>query len=151
MVFTLRFAALLKHYIFTALWSLSPLGEAKVGIPYGLLHGVNIYLVFAVCFAAFFCCGPFSGHPAGHISFVRKLYAFIPQPPNFVLLGRFAPQMDRNWGLRDKNGEFSDNRNIPRGMPGKGLQQKSGKKNGKFQEHPREARGDRNGKKADGF
>ena len=34
------------------LWSVSPLGEAKVGIPYALLHGVNIYVVFLFCFAA---------------------------------------------------------------------------------------------------
>ena len=34
------------------LWSISPFGEAKVGIPYGLLQGVNIYLVFVVCFLA---------------------------------------------------------------------------------------------------
>lgn len=34
------------------LWSISPFGEAKVGIPYGLLKGVNIYLVFVGCFLA---------------------------------------------------------------------------------------------------
>ncbi len=34
------------------LWSVSPFGEAKVGIPYGLANGVNIYLVFIACFAA---------------------------------------------------------------------------------------------------
>ena len=34
------------------LWSLSPFGEAKVGIPYGMLQGVNVYLVFVVCFLA---------------------------------------------------------------------------------------------------
>lgn len=34
------------------LWSLSPFGEAKVGIPYGLLNGVNMYLVFIGCFLA---------------------------------------------------------------------------------------------------
>src|SRR6056297_549740 len=34
------------------LWSLSPFGEAKVGIPYGVLNGVNIYLVFVACFFA---------------------------------------------------------------------------------------------------
>jgi uncharacterized membrane protein len=38
--------------IIAMLWSLSPFGEAKVGIPYGLLNGVNIYLVFAGCFFA---------------------------------------------------------------------------------------------------
>ena len=34
------------------LWSISPFGEAKVGIPYALLRGVNIYLAFFVCFFA---------------------------------------------------------------------------------------------------
>lgn len=34
------------------LWSISPFGEAKVGIPFGLLSGVNIYLVLGVAFAA---------------------------------------------------------------------------------------------------
>ena len=34
------------------LWSISPLGEAKVGIPYGMANDVNIYLVFVMCFIA---------------------------------------------------------------------------------------------------
>lgn len=34
------------------LWSLSPFGESKVGIPYGISQGVNSYLVFATCFLA---------------------------------------------------------------------------------------------------
>lgn len=34
------------------LWSLSPFGEAKVGIPYGLLRGENVYAVFLACFLA---------------------------------------------------------------------------------------------------
>ncbi len=34
------------------LWSISPFGEAKVGIPYALLKGVNIYLAFLCCFLA---------------------------------------------------------------------------------------------------
>ncbi len=38
--------------IIAILWSLSPFGEAKVGIPYGLLRGLNIYTVFIACFLA---------------------------------------------------------------------------------------------------
>lgn len=38
--------------LIAALWSLSPFGEAKVGIPYGMYQGVNEYLVFVVCFGA---------------------------------------------------------------------------------------------------
>jgi len=32
------------------MWSISPFGEAKVGIPYGMFQGANIYLVFILCF-----------------------------------------------------------------------------------------------------
>ena len=38
--------------LIAALWSLSPFGEAKVGIPYGIYQGANEYLVFIVCFGA---------------------------------------------------------------------------------------------------
>lgn len=34
------------------LWSVSPLGEAKVGIPYALLNDVNIFAAFIFCFLA---------------------------------------------------------------------------------------------------
>lgn len=34
------------------LWSLSPFGEAKVGIPYAILSGMNIYLALLICFIA---------------------------------------------------------------------------------------------------
>ncbi len=40
------------YLLFAILWSLAPLGEAKVGIPYGLHHGLNIYLVLISCFLA---------------------------------------------------------------------------------------------------
>lgn len=43
---------MIEDLIIAMLWSLSPFGEAKVGIPYGLLSGHNIYVVFAVCFLA---------------------------------------------------------------------------------------------------
>ncbi len=43
---------MVQDIIIAILWSLSPFGEAKVGIPYGLLKGVNIYLVFISCFLA---------------------------------------------------------------------------------------------------
>ena len=38
--------------IYTILWSLSPFGEAKVGIPYGMLKGLNVYFVFVIGFLA---------------------------------------------------------------------------------------------------
>lgn len=34
------------------LWSVSPFGEAKVGIPYAIFNGINIYLAFVVCLFA---------------------------------------------------------------------------------------------------
>ena len=34
------------------LWSISPFGEAKIGIPFALLNDINIYLAFAICFLA---------------------------------------------------------------------------------------------------
>lgn len=43
---------MLVDLIIAVLWSLSPFGEAKVGIPYGMLSGVNVYLVFIACFLA---------------------------------------------------------------------------------------------------
>ncbi len=43
---------MLKETLIAMLWSVSPLGEAKVGIPYGLLQGVNPYVVFVTCLAA---------------------------------------------------------------------------------------------------
>jgi len=43
---------LIEDLIISMLWSLSPFGEAKVGIPYGMLKGHNIYVVFLVCFVA---------------------------------------------------------------------------------------------------
>src|SRR3546814_422759 len=35
-----------------AFWSISPFGEAKVGIPYAIFNNVNIYISFIVCFLA---------------------------------------------------------------------------------------------------
>lgn len=43
---------MIDEIIITALWSLSPLGEAKVGIPYGILKDLNPYLVFLIALAA---------------------------------------------------------------------------------------------------
>ncbi|MCV6630109.1 MAG: small multi-drug export protein [Flavobacteriaceae bacterium] len=39
-------------YVIAFLWSISPLGEAKVGIPFALLKGLNPYMVFLVCYIA---------------------------------------------------------------------------------------------------
>jgi len=51
--------ALIQDILIAMLWSVSPFGEAKVGIPYGLFQGVNVYLVFGVCFLANVLVFPF--------------------------------------------------------------------------------------------
>lgn len=38
--------------ILAILWSISPFGESKVGIPYGIAQGVNSYITFTACFLA---------------------------------------------------------------------------------------------------
>ncbi|MCK8523474.1 small multi-drug export protein [Aquimarina sp. D1M17] len=43
---------MIEEFVIAMLWSISPFGEAKVGIPYGLINGLNIYLVFILCFLA---------------------------------------------------------------------------------------------------
>lgn len=42
----------LSEIIIAALWSISPFGEAKVGIPYAIMNGVNYYVALVVCFTA---------------------------------------------------------------------------------------------------
>lgn len=39
---------MLQDIVYTFLISISPLGEARVGIPYGMLKGVNPFLVFFI-------------------------------------------------------------------------------------------------------
>ncbi|MCX2680456.1 small multi-drug export protein [Galbibacter sp. EGI 63066] len=43
---------MIAEILIAALWSISPLGEAKVGIPYAIFNNVNIYISFIVCFLA---------------------------------------------------------------------------------------------------
>lgn len=43
---------MIRDFILTFLWSISPFGEAKVGIPYGILNGLNPYIVFVVALTA---------------------------------------------------------------------------------------------------
>ncbi|MDX1463306.1 MAG: small multi-drug export protein [Marinirhabdus sp.] len=43
---------MIKEIIITILWSLSPFGEAKVGIPYGITNDLNPYFVFVIALAA---------------------------------------------------------------------------------------------------
>jgi uncharacterized membrane protein len=43
---------LIKDSIVTFLWSISPFGEAKVGIPYGIFHDLNIFWVLLIAVVA---------------------------------------------------------------------------------------------------
>lgn len=43
---------MIKDLFIAILWSVSPLGEAKVGIPYALLNDVDIFITFVFCFLA---------------------------------------------------------------------------------------------------
>lgn len=43
---------MLTDIITSMLWSISPFGEAKVGIPYAIYNNVNYYLAFTLCFSA---------------------------------------------------------------------------------------------------
>lgn len=40
---------LIKDSIIAFLWSISPFGEAKVGIPYGIFQDLNIFWVLLIC------------------------------------------------------------------------------------------------------
>jgi len=42
----------ITHLIVAMAFSISPFGEAKVGIPYALVNGVNIYIAFIFCVVA---------------------------------------------------------------------------------------------------
>lgn len=42
----------MDELINAALWSISPFGEAKVGLPYAILNGVNPWIAFIVCYIA---------------------------------------------------------------------------------------------------
>lgn len=50
--FALSRNAMFVDFVIAVLLSLSPFGEGKAGIPYGILKGLNIYLVFFGCFLA---------------------------------------------------------------------------------------------------
>ncbi len=43
---------MIQDFFYAFLWSISPFGEAKIGIPFGMLKGLNIYMVFVICFCA---------------------------------------------------------------------------------------------------
>lgn len=42
----------MSEIIVAMLWSISPFGEAKVGIPYAIYNDVNIYIAFIACYLA---------------------------------------------------------------------------------------------------
>lgn len=42
----------MKEIFIAVLWSISPFGEAKVGLPYALFNGGDIYISYAACLIA---------------------------------------------------------------------------------------------------
>ncbi|SDB49903.1 Uncharacterized membrane protein [Flavobacteriaceae bacterium MAR_2010_188] len=43
---------MIMDLLMAVVWSVSPFGEAKVGIPYAIYNGVNIYVALIFCFLA---------------------------------------------------------------------------------------------------
>ena len=71
---------MIVEILIAALWSISPFGEAKVGIPYAIFNNVNIYISFIVCFLSNVLIYPvmrfFLGYVNHHLlkwKFYRKL------------------------------------------------------------------------------
>lgn len=49
----------LNVLLIAMLWSISPAGESKVGIPYAIINDANIYLTLVLCLAANILVFPF--------------------------------------------------------------------------------------------
>ncbi|WP_010521329.1 COG2426 family protein [Aquimarina agarivorans] len=79
---------MIKAIIIAILWSISPFGEAKVGIPYGILNNVNIYVVFTVCFIANVLVFPIMMFFLEHIN--RHLLKWNPYKKSALFVARRA-------------------------------------------------------------
>ena len=74
--------------IIAMLWSISPFGEAKVGIPYGIFNNVNIYAVFVCCFMANVLVFPLMYFFLIHIN--RYLFRWKPYKKSAIYVARKA-------------------------------------------------------------
>lgn len=75
---------MIKDLVIAILWSVSPFGEAKVGIPYGILSGVNIYLVFVACFLANLLVFPIMMFFLEHINTLLLRWVFYKKSAIYV-------------------------------------------------------------------
>lgn len=75
---------MLFDIIISMLWSISPFGEAKVGIPYAIYNDVNYYLAFTVCFAANVMVFPVMQFFLNHINKYLLKWRFYKKSAIFV-------------------------------------------------------------------
>ena len=92
-------------------------------------------------FCRFFVADLFRAPRGGHFHCPKTLH-FYPVSPNFYPFGALrAPKGLKTWPCRIKTESFRTMEMSPAGCPEKVCNKKNGKNNGKFREHPREARG----------
>lgn len=95
---------MIVHIIFTVLFSISPLGEARVGIPYGILNGVPPVLAFLVGLGANLLVYPLMAVLVSAID--KKMWKYPYYKKHSVRLSRRAKNIVGNsikkygfWGL----------------------------------------------------
>ncbi|MCK0131360.1 small multi-drug export protein [Flavobacteriaceae bacterium F08102] len=95
---------MIKDIIVAMLWSVSPFGEAKVGIPYGILQGANIYWVFIACFLANILVFPIMSFFLDKIN--RSFFKWRPYKKGAIYVAQKAKRGSRDkikkygfWGL----------------------------------------------------
>ena len=74
----------MTEIIMAMLWSVSPFGEAKVGIPYAIFNDVNIYLAFAACFFANVLIFPIMSVFLDHVNLYFLRYRFYKKSAIYV-------------------------------------------------------------------
>ncbi|WP_410485384.1 COG2426 family protein [Spongiivirga sp. MCCC 1A20706] len=79
-----KIKGLLEDFIISFLWSISPFGEAKVGIPYGMLNGANIYIIFFICLVANILVFPIMMFFLDHINRYLLRFHWYKKPAIFV-------------------------------------------------------------------
>jgi len=94
----------LNILLIAVLWSISPAGESKVGIPYAIFHDINIYIAFVVCLAANIIVYPFLMLFLDHAN--RYFFRFLIYKKMAVYIARKAKNGAGNgvkkygfWGL----------------------------------------------------
>ncbi len=75
---------MLYDILISMLWSISPFGEAKVGIPYAIYNDVNYYLAFTLCFIANVMAFPVMQFFLDHINAYFLQWRFYKKSAIFV-------------------------------------------------------------------